>query len=60
MTEENWKPTLPTNGCACCVICGERITSSEFIAAKPRRGPTTYAHTYCFENEQTELREGKE
>ena len=35
-----------------CVICGEPITAPPFVASKPKRGATIYAHTSCLEHEQ--------
>lgn len=59
MNEER-KPRLPKKHAPFCFICGERVTDPPFIASKPRRGPTMYAHTRCFEEEQKAQKEGGE
>lgn len=40
-----------------CVICGGRVAGPPFIASKPRRGTTIYAHTLCFKKEQETRKE---
>lgn len=55
MSEER-KPRLPKKHASCCVICGESVTDPPFIASKPRRGPTMYAHTRCLKEEQRSLK----
>ncbi len=57
MSEEQKKPKLP-DPAPCCIICREKVTGPQFIASKPRRGPTMYAHTHCFEEEQKAQKEG--
>lgn len=54
MSEER-KPRLPKKHPPFCAICGEKITAPPFIASKPRRGRTIYAHTRCLEEEQRSL-----
>ena len=49
MTNETNNPT-PKEG-ARCVVCGEPVTAPPFVASKPRRGATIYAHTSCLEKE---------
>ncbi len=48
----NPKPKASTR----CVICGGYFTfDTPFIAAKPRRGATIFAHTECLEQEQRDI-----
>lgn len=54
---EEWKPRIPKCGKVYCVICREQVTAPPFVASKPRRGPTIYAHTECFTKEQKEWKE---
>ncbi len=49
-TKELKLPTFPPR----CVICGERVLAPPFVASKPRKGTTIYAHTACLEQEQKE------
>lgn len=58
---EEWNPKPPDlwRGEANCVICGEKITAPPFIASKPKRGATIYAHTRCFTKEQKVLKEAQ-
>lgn len=35
-----------------CAICGEPVLAPPFVASKPKRGATIYAHTACLEQEQ--------
>lgn len=55
MSEER-KSRLPKKHAPRCVVCGEEITDPPFIASKPRRGRTIYAHTRCLEEEQRSLK----
>lgn len=50
---ETWNPRLPLR-CPICTICGERVLTPPFVASKPRKGTTIYAHTACLEQEQKE------
>ena len=59
MTEKKWTPNLSKYDRPTCIICGERITTEDFIASKQRKGGVLFAHAHCFEKEQQELKEGK-
>lgn len=59
MTPGGWKPKLPWRLEPRCIICGEKITDQEFIASKPHKGPTIYAHRDCFEKEQEDRKAGR-
>lgn len=59
MTEKKWAPTLSKYDHPTCIICGERITSEDFIASKQRKGRVVFVHADCFAKEQKELKEGK-
>ena len=50
MSNDTYNPTLKAG--TRCVICGEPVAAPPFIASKPRRGATIYAHTACLEQEQ--------
>lgn len=56
MSKDQKQPKLP-DPAPVCVICGEKVTCPPFIASKQRRGPTIYAHTSCFKEEQRALKE---
>lgn len=59
MKQGGWKPKLPEWSDARCIICGEKITDQEFIASKPHKGPTIYAHSHCYEKEQEDRKAGR-
>jgi hypothetical protein len=46
-----WTPKLPKRR-TYCTVCGEPITAPPFIASKPKRGATIYAHTTCLKTGQ--------
>lgn len=60
MSSKPWEPRIPIYDRVHCVICGQRVEAPPFVASKPRKGPTIYAHTECFTKEQTEWKEERE
>lgn len=48
-----WKPKLPKQK-PYCTVCGEKVTAPPFMASKPKRGATIYAHTACLKREKEE------
>lgn len=53
-----WTPKLPKHK-TYCTVCGEPITAPPFIASKPKRGATIYAHTACLMQEKEEKRDAR-
>ena len=57
--KKTWEPRLPNVDKCFCIICREQVTAPPFIASKPRKGPTLYIHTECFQKEQRGWKENK-
>ena len=53
-----WNPKLPERR-PYCAVCREPVTAPPFIASKPKRGATIYAHTTCLKQEMEEKRDAR-